>query len=122
MRRRSFLAGAAASLSAAAASAGADDLAQILAQAAAGKAAPGAGVLIIRDGQVAGKAVRGVRRLGEAAPVRPDDVWNIGSDGKTMTVAMIARLVERGALAGGTRPWRPWRPTWRPACVRNTGL
>jgi CubicO group peptidase (beta-lactamase class C family) len=43
--------------------------------------------------------VLGVREVGSTASVTLDDVWLIGSTGKVMTVAMIARLVERGLLA-----------------------
>jgi CubicO group peptidase (beta-lactamase class C family) len=69
----------------------------VLTQAMGGKAAPAMGILVIRDGKVAGEAVRGVRTLG-GAPVRTTDRWNLGSDGKAMTATMIARLVERGLL------------------------
>jgi CubicO group peptidase (beta-lactamase class C family) len=79
----------------------ASELEQILAAAAAeeGEDLPGAGILIIRDNQVVDKAVYGVRRLGETAAIAPGDVWNIGSDAKSMTAVMIARLVERGQLS-----------------------
>ncbi len=75
------------------------DLEAILAKAANGKKAPGAGLLTIQDYRVTGEAVFGVRRLGDPAAVTPGDVWNIGSDGKAMTAVMIARLVERGLLS-----------------------
>ncbi len=77
----------------------ATELEQVLAAAADGEDLPGAGILIIRDNQIADKAVYGVRRLGETAAIAPGDVWNIGSDSKSMTAVMIARLVERGQLS-----------------------
>jgi CubicO group peptidase (beta-lactamase class C family) len=79
----------------------ASELEQILAAAAEeeGEDVPGAGILIIKDNQVVDKAVYGVRRLGETAAIAPGDVWNIGSDSKSMTAVMIARLVERGQLS-----------------------
>jgi len=74
------------------------DLPAVLAQAMEGQTVPAVGVLVIRDGVVAGQAVRGVRVLGKAEPVRLSDRWNLGSDGKAITATMIARLVERGLL------------------------
>lgn len=62
-------------------------------------AVPAVGVLVIRDGQVAGQAARGVRRLGQPDPVGPGDRWHIGSNGKSMTATLVARLVERGQLS-----------------------
>ncbi len=75
------------------------ELAQILAEAADGEDVPGAGILIIKDNHVFDEAVYGVRRLGESAAIEPGDVWNIGSNSKSMTAVMIARLVERGLLS-----------------------
>ena len=87
----------------------ADDLDAILSKAAAGKKAPGAGLLIIQDYGVGDVAVTGVRSLSDPTPVSRSDVWNIGSDGKAMTAVMIARLVDRGVLSwestiGGVLP------------------
>jgi CubicO group peptidase (beta-lactamase class C family) len=77
----------------------ASGLDEILAKAAGGQKAPGAGLLVIQDFRVADQAVYGVRRLGDPRPVKPGDVWNIGSDAKAMTAVMVARLVERGVLS-----------------------
>ncbi|KQQ45131.1 hypothetical protein ASF61_21130 [Duganella sp. Leaf126] len=60
---------------------------------------PAVGAVILRDGAISAQAVLGVREAGSTAAVKLDDVWLIGSTGKVMTVAMIARLVERGLLA-----------------------
>lgn len=76
----------------------ADDLNARLAQALQGTATPAMGVLVIRDGKVAEHAVRGVRRNDASTPVTTEDQWMIGSTGKPITVAMIARLVEQGVL------------------------
>ena len=59
------------------------DLKAILADAADGRDAPGAGLLTIRNDAIADEAVYGVRRLGDPAAVTTKDVWNIGSDSKT---------------------------------------
>ena len=74
----------------------------VLAHALEGSKVPALGILLIQDDKVAGLAVRGVRRMDGADPVRLDDSWHIGSDGKAMTVAMVARLVEQGKLSWTT--------------------
>lgn len=79
--------------------ASAQDLDKVLAAAMEGTKTPALGVLVMRDGKIAGQAVRGVRRNDAPTPVRIDDVWLIGSDAKPMTAAMIARLVDRGVLS-----------------------
>ncbi len=76
----------------------ADDLNARLAQALQDTATPAIGVLVIRDGKVAEQAVQGVRRNDASTQVTTDDQWMIGSTGKPITVAMIARLVEQGVL------------------------
>jgi len=89
---------AAISLAGPAAAAG---LEPILAKAMEGSKVPAMGLLVIRGERVEAEAVRGVRDVG-GGPVRGDDVWHIGSDGKAMTDAMIARLVEHGVLSWTT--------------------
>lgn len=73
-----------------------------LAKAMDGTRVPAMGVLTIKDDRVSAEAVRGVRRNDGTDPVRPTDVWHIGSDGKAMTDTMIARLVDRGVLSWTT--------------------
>ena len=80
-------------------SAGAQSVDTVLATAMRGRSVPGMAVLLLRNGAVAGQAVRGVRALDAPDRVTPADVWHIGSDTKAMTATMIARLVERGVLA-----------------------
>jgi CubicO group peptidase (beta-lactamase class C family) len=75
------------------------ELDAVLATAMAGTRTPAIAVLVMRDGEVAGQAVRGVRRSDRADPARLDDVWLIGSNGKPMTATLIARLVDRGVLS-----------------------
>ena len=62
-------------------------------------AVPGMGVAVIRNGKLAGIAVRGVREMGRSHPVQPDDLWLIGSNTKPMTATLILRLVEQKRLA-----------------------
>jgi len=98
-----FLCGVAAfTLAAAAAAAPSDELSAAIASAKSGSNVPAVGAVILRDGAVSAQAVLGVREAGGAAAVTLNDVWLIGSTGKVMTVAMIARLVERGLLAWDT--------------------
>ncbi|MEN5041321.1 serine hydrolase domain-containing protein [Stenotrophomonas sp. TWI1149] len=80
----------------------ADDLKARIALAMQGTTTPAMGVLVIRDGKVAEHAVQGVRRNDAAPPATIDDQWMIGSTGKPITVAMIARLVEQGVLGWDT--------------------
>jgi len=98
-----FLCGAAAfALAAAAAAAPSDELAAAIAAAKSGSNVPAVGAVILRDGAISAQAVLGVREAGSTAAVAQGDVWLVGSTGKVMTVAMIARLVERGLLAWDT--------------------
>ncbi|MEW6024422.1 MAG: serine hydrolase domain-containing protein [Pseudomonadota bacterium] len=76
-----------------------DNLDTIVTTAMAGSKVPALGVVVMRDGKITEQAVRGVKRIDQPAPVGGDDVWLIGSTGKVMTVAMVARLVERGVLS-----------------------
>lgn len=75
------------------------DLAGTLVSAMKGTQTPAMGAIIFRDGKIAGSAVTGVRRTDRSDHVRLGDSWIIGSTGKPQTVAMIARLVDRGVLA-----------------------
>jgi CubicO group peptidase (beta-lactamase class C family) len=97
MSIRSFAAIAALTLAATASAS--ESLDATLKAAMAGSKVPAVGAIVIRDGKVTDQAVRGVRRNDGKAAVTADDVWLIGSTGKVMTVAMIARLVERGVLS-----------------------
>jgi CubicO group peptidase (beta-lactamase class C family) len=99
MFRRLIAAAAAAILGLSAGAAAAQDLDMILAKSMEGTKVPAMGVLVIRDRKVDAEAVRGVRRNDGTDPVRMDDPWNLGSDGKAMTATMVARLVDRGVLS-----------------------
>ena len=56
------------------------------------------GMAILGGGHISALAVRGVRVIGGHDRIAPDDPWHIGSDVKTMTAVLIARLVDRGVL------------------------
>jgi CubicO group peptidase (beta-lactamase class C family) len=75
------------------------DVDALLKQAMEGTKTPAVGVLIIRGGKIDEQAVRGLRRADQPDKVAIDDTWLIGSTGKVMTTALIARLVERDVLS-----------------------
>ncbi|WP_269791657.1 serine hydrolase domain-containing protein [Stenotrophomonas sp. Iso1] len=70
----------------------------ILTAAMEGTQTPAVAMLVIRDDKVERQSVRGVRRNDSTVAAQTDDVWLIGSTGKPMTVALIARLAEQGLL------------------------
>lgn len=71
----------------------------ILTSAKAGTQTPATGAIIFRDGKIFATAVTGVRRADRSDHIMQGDSWMIGSTGKPQTVAMIARLVDRGVLS-----------------------
>jgi CubicO group peptidase (beta-lactamase class C family) len=66
-------------------------------------ATPGLAIMEIRDGKPTAEIVRGVRALDKRDPVRPGDVWHIGSNSKPITATLIAMLVERRKLRWDSR-------------------
>jgi CubicO group peptidase (beta-lactamase class C family) len=90
---------AALSLIALCAQAAADDgLDAAVKQALAGTQTPAMSVLVMRDGHINQHVVQGLRRNDGDELATRGDVWLIGSTGKPLTVALIARLVEQGKL------------------------
>jgi len=71
----------------------------VLDNAISGSKTPAMGALVIRDGRIVDSAVRGVRRADRPGNAQVRDTWVIGSTGKPMTVALIAKLVDKGVLA-----------------------
>ncbi len=59
---------------------------------------PGAVVSYIRNGEVVWTKAFGVANLQTGAPMRPDMIFNHGSNGKVLTAWGIMRLVEKGQL------------------------
>lgn len=78
------------------------DLDTVLAHAMADTKTPALGMLVMQHGRIAQLSVRGFRRIDGHDPVRPDDVWLIGSDAKPMTATLITKLVDRGVLSWTT--------------------
>ena len=122
MLYRSFAAIAAFTMAASGPACAAGTLDAIVKSAMAGSQVPAVGAIVIRDGKISEHVVHGARRNDGKAGVGVDDVWLIGSTGKVMTVAMIARLVEQGILAWDTPlekmlPDVPMRPEYRKATL-----
>jgi CubicO group peptidase (beta-lactamase class C family) len=59
---------------------------------------PGAVVSYIKNGEVAWTKAFGLADLRTSAPMRPDMVFNHGSDGKVMTAWAMMRLVDAGKV------------------------
>ena len=59
---------------------------------------PGAVVSYIKNGEVAWTKAFGVADLQTGSPMRPDMVFNHGSNGKVMTAWALMRLVEAGKV------------------------
>ena len=59
---------------------------------------PAMAVTVVTNDGVKFAGAVGVRKRGTEIPVKLDDLWHLGSDGKAMTSTLIARLVERGQL------------------------
>lgn len=78
------------------------ELDRLLQQTLQGSRVPAMGAVEIVDGKVAQLSVQGLRRNDGHDAVQPEDPWLIGSDGKPMTAALVARLVDRGLLAWDT--------------------
>ncbi|MEO1225503.1 MAG: serine hydrolase domain-containing protein [Pseudomonadota bacterium] len=76
----------------------ADELAQgLAAELLSRTGAPGVAVAYHRDG-AEGLAVAGVRALGSDTPIEPEDLWHLGSNTKSMTATLVARLDEAGEI------------------------
>ena len=60
---------------------------------------PAVGAAIVTTGAPPAIVTVGARVRGGAEPVTDGDRWHVGSCGKSMTAALVARLVERGTTA-----------------------
>ncbi len=61
-------------------------------------ALPGLAMAVVEDGQVVYQRTAGERRSGSGEAIDPDTLFKIASNSKAMTAALLARLVDRGAL------------------------
>jgi CubicO group peptidase (beta-lactamase class C family) len=62
---------------------------------------PALGAMIVTPDGFDLLEVAGVRRAGETAAATKQDLWHLGSNGKAMTAALYARLVEAGKAKWG---------------------
>lgn len=61
-------------------------------------ASPAVGLMQLRNGEVR-VGVAGLRDIDEVAQVSPDDLWHLGSNTKSITATLVARLVENGDIS-----------------------
>ena len=59
---------------------------------------PAAGVAVVLDGEIR-VGVAGAREVRGPADVAPDDLWHVGSNTKSMTATLVARLAENGTIS-----------------------
>ncbi|WP_203295024.1 serine hydrolase domain-containing protein [Maricaulis parjimensis] len=73
------------------------DLQPLADQLLADSGAPGA---VVAHGQAdrLDMAVAGLRAAGSEALIAPGDIWHLGSNSKSMTATLVARLVEQGVV------------------------
>jgi D-alanyl-D-alanine carboxypeptidase len=72
-------------------------LAELAENARVESGAPAVGILVWQDGEQR-VGVAGIREQGDDAPVTVDDYWHIGSNTKSMTATLVARLAEQGVI------------------------
>lgn len=96
--------------------------------------AAGVSIAIVEDGRTTLSRGWGVRKLGEAAPVDGETIFQTGSTGKAMTAAALAVLVDQGKIGWDDpviqhMPWfrmyDPWvtrEITIRDLLVHRSGL
>jgi D-alanyl-D-alanine carboxypeptidase len=73
-------------------------LAELAESARSESGAPAVGILRWQDGELR-IGVAGIREQGEEAQVTVDDLWHIGSNTKSMTATLVARLAEQGVIS-----------------------
>ena len=61
-------------------------------------ALPGLAMAVVEDGQVVYQHTAGERRIGTGEAIDENTLFKIASNSKAMTAALLARLVDRGAL------------------------
>lgn len=60
---------------------------------------PALGAILMQDGQIAGIGAVGLRKIDSEKQVTIHDLWHLGSNTKSMTATLIAKLVEQGRLS-----------------------
>ncbi|MCR4374682.1 MAG: beta-lactamase family protein, partial [Acidobacteria bacterium] len=77
----------------------ASTLASRLGELRAQAAVPAVAGALFSSGAITDVAVSGVRKEGDPAPATTDDLWHIGSITKSFTSLLVAKQVDRGAMA-----------------------
>jgi len=73
---------------------------QALVDESIGDSCPGMAMAVLQDGELAGQAVGGVRRIDQPENLATlDDHWHLGSCTKAMTATLIGVLVDEGRLS-----------------------
>ncbi|MER2176732.1 MAG: serine hydrolase domain-containing protein, partial [Stenotrophomonas maltophilia] len=97
-------------------------------------ALPGLAMAVVEDGRVVYERTAGERIAGSGDPIDPDTLFKIASNSKAMTAALLARLVERGALRWDDPvikylpqfrmhdPWVTQQMQVRDLLIHNSGL
>ncbi|MEZ5545172.1 MAG: serine hydrolase [Lysobacteraceae bacterium] len=95
---------------------------------------PGLALGVVRDGKVIYLRTGGERRIGSGEAIGPDTLFKIASNGKAMTAAALARLVDAGKLDWNdpvkrhlpafrmNDPWVEAQFTARDMLIHNSGL
>jgi CubicO group peptidase (beta-lactamase class C family) len=63
---------------------------------------PALGVLVARNGRIDRLVTLGTVSINSNEPVRPDDLWHLGSNTKALTATLAARMVEKKQLSWTT--------------------
>lgn len=75
-----------------------DNIAPMLEEIRAKHKLPALAAAAFIDGQVVALGTTGTRKVGGREKVTDDDLWHIGSDGKSMTASLAAVLVQDGKI------------------------
>ena len=82
---------------------------------------PGMAIAVVKDGKVLLARGYGVRRMGDPAPVDANTYFQIASNTKAFTTALLAQLVDSGRLAWDdpVTKYLPWFQLWDPWVTRE---
>jgi len=83
-------------------------LSELVEWARASQGVPAMGAVIVHQGQVAERAVAGLRSVDNTVPVTVDDQWHLGAITNSMTATLAAILVEDGLITWDTTVLDVW--------------
>lgn len=103
-----------------------EEIAKVLSAARDKAELPGMVAGIVRGGRLTGVAAVGVRKAGVETPMEADDLVHLGSNTKSMTATVVAKLIEEGKLDWDTplskvfpEESKEWHPDWRGVTVHQ---